>query len=157
MVGKGPGVVNVVGNKKLKASTAFPISCPLPPTPDPSLSPPVFRCHGDDVELHHRFCPINSLRGGASNPEKSTGGAIFCVSNRELTVSSLTKYPSSAVQKCAKLCIYRPVSVETRSEPRCVFVCSFWFSLICALAAALKSRRRCEQPPKDARIFQNRL
>lgn len=35
--------------------------------------------------------------------------------------------------KCAKLCIYRPVSVETRSEPRYVFDYSvFFFLLFCS-------------------------
>lgn len=31
-----------------------------------SLSPPVFGCHGDDVKLHHRFSPVDGLRGGAT-------------------------------------------------------------------------------------------
>lgn len=32
--------------------------------------------------------------------------------------------------KCAKLCIYRPVSVETRLEPR--YVCFYFFLLFCS-------------------------
>lgn len=42
-----------------------------------SLSPPVFGCHGDDVNLHHRFSPVNVLIGGAINPWHSTAGAII--------------------------------------------------------------------------------
>lgn len=42
-----------------------------------SLSPPVFGYHGDDVKLHHRFSPVDGLRGGATNPVQSSAGAII--------------------------------------------------------------------------------
>lgn len=129
MRGVWTGVGEVNTWRKIKSSKLLqlfphpPFQLPLP-SPSP-LSPPVFRCHGDDAKLHHRFCPVNILRGGACNPENSSRGAIiFCASHRQITASSFTKYPSSAVQKCARLCTYRPVSVETRSVPRCVFDCS---------------------------------
>lgn len=80
-------------------------------SPGTALSPPVFRCHGDDVKLHHRSCPVNSLRGGASNPEKSTEGTIiFRVSNRQITVLPLNIYPYLAVHN-ARNCAFTGRSV----------------------------------------------
>lgn len=90
-------------------------------SPGPALSPPTFRCHGDDVKLHHRSCPVNSLRGGASNPEKSTEEAIIFRLQQTDNGPTLEYISVLSCPKCAKLCIYRPVSVETRSEPRYVF------------------------------------
>lgn len=43
--------------------TSYP---PFPRFPGSSLSPPLFSCHDDDVKLHHRFSPVDGLRGGAT-------------------------------------------------------------------------------------------
>lgn len=120
-------------------------------TPGPALSPPVFRCHDDDVKLHHRSCPVNSLRGGASNPEKSTEGAIiFCVSNRQITVLPLSIYPCLAVQN-ARNCAFtgRSVWKPDRSQGAYSIIL---FPLAVLFFFLFKSRRRCEEPPKHPRI-----
>lgn len=92
-----------------------------------SLSPPVFSCHGDDVKLHHRFSPVDGLRGGAKIPgqihhrehSSSCENLLLCSASRRQTVVS-------SCPKCAKLFIYRPVSAETRSEPRYLSNFCFW-------------------------------
>lgn len=95
-----------------------------------SLSPPFFSCHGDDVKLHHRFSPVDGLRGGATNPGQSTAGTIILTSCLWISVlpSPTRRTVVSSCLKCAKLCIYKPVSAETRSEPR-YFSHLFLFSL----------------------------
>lgn len=45
-----------------------------------SLSPPVYGCHGDDVNLRHRFSPVDGFGGGATKPRRSTAGAIIILS-----------------------------------------------------------------------------
>lgn len=95
----------------------------------PSLSPPVFGCHGDDVKLHHRLSPVDGLRGGATNP-----GHSACRNHHPVRFSaaqvpiSCSIVLASRSPKCAKLCICKPVSAETRSEPR--YPSRFCFSLL---------------------------
>lgn len=107
-----------------------------------SLSPPVFGCHGDDVRLHHRFSPVDGLRGGATNPGHPIAGTIFpWISAAQVTIYYSTTLVSIR-PKCAKLCICKPVSAETRSEPR-YSSDLFFFSLsllgFCALVRLLQA------------------
>lgn len=116
--GLGCGVIQFVRIMRIivKTDAASRILSAATTVPGSLLSPPVFGCHGDDVKLHHRFSPVDGPRGVATR--RWSAGAII----RE---SSLLRFPSPPrspshplIPKCAKLCICKPVSAETRSEPR---------------------------------------
>lgn len=126
-----------------------------------SLSPPVFSCHGDDVKLRHRFSPVDDIRGGAAKAEQSRlVGAVILYLSLPVICLLLAEILASICKKkkkeCGKLCIYRPVNAETRSEPRYFFTiyCFFLRSVLHFFLQAFNVRR--EPPNLHSRSFQNK-
>lgn len=98
-----------------------------------SLSPPLFSCHGDDVKLHHRFSPVDGLRGGATNPGQSTAGTIILTSCLWISEPPfphlLLDEPSCPAVQNARNCAFTSRSVRKPDRSQGTFLIDFFFSL----------------------------
>lgn len=96
-----------------------------------SLSPPFFSCHGDDVKLHHRFSPVDGLRGGATNPGQSTAGTVLLTSCLWVSAAPFPHLPldepSCPAAQNARNCAFTSRSVRKPDRGQGTFLIYFFF------------------------------
>lgn len=119
----------------------------------PSLSPPVFGYHGDDVTLHHRVRPVDGLSEAVqTNPRTIDRRNLLPVSLLLAPCAICSTVLVAIFPQCVKLCICKLVSAETRSGLRYdsdflflfFFALSFWWDL---RRTMISCRNFLEHPP----------
>lgn len=104
-----------------------------------SLSPPIFGCHGDDVKLHHRFGPVDGLRGGATTLDsrlQETPPSKSQSTRFPLALSLIRASTHSSLQN-ARNCAFASRSVREPDWSQGISLTEFVFVFFCLVLQSI--------------------